>query len=1005
MLRCLCPLFLLLLLRANPAAPPPLSPLLRLRFSHHQQTQVGKQTTCKIQGAVVCHGTGNCVVTQSVTVTDGFITITGDAHDWGGCHSISEVAITRSNHCERCAAGTYSPAAGSATCTACPAGTASATEAATAASTCATCAAGTFSATDASTTCSTCPPGAYSAAAGASSCTSCAAGTFLATAGSVGSVPGYTSAPITNGLVFDANANDWSGSGSWTSRVGSATATAAGSVAKATTGGIPAVQLRSDSDMFKFNLDVGPTSMPSATFETWVYLNSIDNTRGWLFGSENGGCDRYILLHDNRVSGTGPSCKNGNWGLGYTPTGQWSHVVTVYDQSSGTSYGFLNGVKGTVHTGITHNDGVANELRLGSPWGSHYANVDVAAVRVYDRVLSDSEVATLYSGTSGCSTCSAGTYAVAGSSSCTTCPTGKYSASDGASACTSCAVGEYASTTGATSCSTCASGAYSSVAGSSSCTTCTSGQYSAASGVSSCSSCSTGHFSADGASSCTSCSAGTYGSTAGASACTSCSSGQYSAASSASSCSTCSMGHYSSDGASSCATCSAGTYAATAGSSSCSSCAAGTYGSSDGASSCTSCAAGTFLATAGNTGASAGYTSAPITNGLVFDANANDWSGSGSWTSRVGSATATAAGSVAKATTGGIPAVQLRSDSDMFKFNLDVGPTSMPSATFETWVYLNSIDNTRGWLFGSENGGCDRYILLHDNRVSGTGPSCKNGNWGLGYTPTGQWSHVVTVYDQSSGTSYGFLNGVKGTVHTGITHNDGVANELRLGSPWGSHYANVDVAAVRVYDRVLSDSEVATLYAGSTGGCDTCSAGTYSSSGASACANCDGGKYSASDGASACSACSLGHYSSGGASSCTSCGAGTYGITAGASACTNCNGGQYSAASGSSSCSSCGTGQYATGGASSCVSCAAGTYASATGSSSCTTCASGTSSSEGASVCTSVLAQVTCRLTIDNYLSRVTYNGADLSVTYDDTGAAYPLAASDETNASGDHHW
>eukprot|EP00947_MAST-08B_sp_MAST-8B-sp1_P004877 g4877.t1 len=53
----------------------------------------------------------------------------------------------------------------------------------------------------------------------------------------------------------------------------------------------------------------------------------------------------------------------------------------------------------------------------------------------------------------------------------------------------------------------------------------------------------------------------------------------------------------------------------------------------------------------------------------------------------------------------------------------------------------------------------------------------------------------------------------------------------------------------------------------------------------------------------------------------------------------------------------------------------------------------------------SVLAQVTCRLTIDNYLSRVTYNSADLSVTYDATGAAYHLAASDETNPHVDHHW
>ena len=139
--------------------------------------------------------------------------------------------------------------------------------------------------------------------------------------------------------------------------------------------------------------------MPAATFEVWVYLHSVDNARGWLFGSENGGCDRYIVLHDDRVGGTGPSCQGTGWGLGSTPIGQWSHVVALFDQDTGTSYAFLNGVKGTVRTNIFHSDGVPNEVRLGSPSynPNYYANADVAAMRVYNRLLSDDEVATLYS--------------------------------------------------------------------------------------------------------------------------------------------------------------------------------------------------------------------------------------------------------------------------------------------------------------------------------------------------------------------------------------------------------------------------------------------------------------------------------------------------------------------------------------------------------------------------------------------------------------------------------
>ena len=173
-----------------------------------------------------------------------------------------------------------------------------------------------------------------------------------------------------------------------------------GSPTKMTRGGVNVVRFDSDSDAVIWPLNVGPTAMPQATFAVCFYLNSKANNYGWLFGSEDTGCDRYVLVHDNRVGGTGPSCKKTNWGLGQTPVGQWNHVVVAYDQKTKQSWAFLNGKKGTVGRGIVHSDSGAykNQLWLGGPHhNGHYANTDVATARVWRRTLSDAEVAEQYS--------------------------------------------------------------------------------------------------------------------------------------------------------------------------------------------------------------------------------------------------------------------------------------------------------------------------------------------------------------------------------------------------------------------------------------------------------------------------------------------------------------------------------------------------------------------------------------------------------------------------------
>lgn len=84
--------------------------------------------------------------------------------------------------------------------------------------------------------------------------------------------------------------------------------------------------------------------------------------------------------------------------------------------------------------------------------------------------------------------------------------------------------------------------------------------------------------------------------------------------------------------------------------------------------------------------------------------------------------------------------------------------------------------------------------------------------------------------------------------------------------------------------------------------CTNCSAGYYSSAGASSCSPCEAGKYSAA-GASTCSTCTAGYYCPG-ASNRVACSAGYY-SSAGASSCTACATGSYTSTTGNSTCTAC----------------------------------------------------------------------------------------------------
>jgi len=199
----------------------------------------------------------------------------------------------------------------------------------------------------------------------------------------------------------------------------------------------------------------------------------------------------------------------------------------------------------------------------------------------------------------------------------------------------------------------------------------------------------------------------------------------------------------------------------------------------------------------------------PRRKGLLFDVNANDFDPKKPWVDRKGVPTGVKSGTpeLKEFYVYGKKCMLFNHDNDYFQWKLNVGPKALPEASFEVYFYLVSKANNRGWLFGDENGGCDRYILLHDDRVGGgrVSGSCMANKLNSTSVHVGKWNHVIAYYKQGV-QEYVVVNGVKSRVQTKIWHNEG-RGYLRLGSPWGKHYAHACVNFARVYNRELKSTE------------------------------------------------------------------------------------------------------------------------------------------------------------------------------------------------------
>ncbi|CAL6363888.1 unnamed protein product [Bathycoccus prasinos] len=199
----------------------------------------------------------------------------------------------------------------------------------------------------------------------------------------------------------------------------------------------------------------------------------------------------------------------------------------------------------------------------------------------------------------------------------------------------------------------------------------------------------------------------------------------------------------------------------------------------------------------------------PKIGAAIFRIDASSFTSKATWPSITGQNMLTSNGQIQIAEYEGRECVEFNADSDYIEWDVNIGPNAMPILILAVDVYVSSIPNNRGWLFGDENGGCDRYILLHDDRVgtNQTGASCKSMNqWDSPPVKVKAWNTIVAFYNETAKTSYIYINGVKSTMRS-ANHDEG-NGKLRLGSPWGGHTTDACVAKALVYDFEFTPEQV-----------------------------------------------------------------------------------------------------------------------------------------------------------------------------------------------------
>ena len=150
------------------------------------------------------------------------------------------------------------------------------------------------------------------------------------------------------------------------------------------------------------------------------------------------------------------------------------------------------------------------------------------------------------------------------------------------------------------------------------------------------------------------------------------------------------------------------------------------------------------------------------------------------------------------------------------------------------WMKWDILTNTQG-IFNvvtdADNG--IYFFWIESDHATKPGLSCQI-NYGAGdgnkvfgrlatatWTPNiGQWYHIVITFDKSADECYFYVDGAiktdQGEVKDLIS---GTGTNIHIASRGGSNYFDGGFFDVRVYNRMLTDSEIATIYAAQGNDC------------------------------------------------------------------------------------------------------------------------------------------------------------------------------------------
>jgi hypothetical protein len=193
------------------------------------------------------------------------------------------------------------------------------------------------------------------------------------------------------------------------------------------------------------------------------------------------------------------------------------------------------------------------------------------------------------------------------------------------------------------------------------------------------------------------------------------------------------------------------------------------------------------------------------------------WKADGDTTDSIGGVTGTLTNSVDQYAAGlNGQAFKFDGSNDLFSANVNISPSTHQKITFGAWFNIDSINNTRGWAIGHDNGGYDRAIMLHDNRFSGANikPSA-----GVGHTYSSTlddmvldtWRFIAVSFDQSINQAIIYSNGQSQTITTSLGNGLPDFTVGGLQNYNNSHYISGLVDDVFIFNDALSTSEMANI--------------------------------------------------------------------------------------------------------------------------------------------------------------------------------------------------